>query len=406
MKRQIAVIGGGASGLAAAISAAKAGAQVTILERLPRVGKKILLTGNGRCNLGNLDLSQGHYHGTLPQAAQILAKQSIGDYFRGMGLLIRADAEGRLYPRSMTAASVLDALRFAADKAGVQTLCETRVTDIRPQKYGFVLVCETPDGKRDIRADAVIAAAGGAAAPSCGTDGSLYPVLERLGHKIIKPLPALCPVPVQSACLRQLKGIRVRAAVSAVRGGRVLKTEPGEIQFTETALSGICVFNLSRLTAIHGRETVLSVDLCPELGADAVSALLRELISQRGHLPNTELLSGVVPKRIGEVLMKSCGLPLNAPASGLNGSDLAGLGAIIKAWEFPVSGQACFAQAQVTAGGVAGQSVTKTLESRVCPGLYFCGELLDLDGDCGGFNLAWAWSSGDFAGKNAALKNE
>jgi predicted Rossmann fold flavoprotein len=402
VQQTVGVIGGGASGLAAAIAAAQAGAAVTVLERLPRVGKKLLLTGNGRCNLANRDRSPAHYHGTVPQANRILAGFDPEAWFREMGLLIRSDSEGRCYPRSMTAASVLDALRIRATQCGAETLCDTRVTDILPQKQGFLLRSDTSSGARELRFDSVIAACGGSAAPSCGTDGSLRPVLERLGHRVVRPLPALCPIPVQSPHLKALKGLRVRCAVTARCGDRALKTESGELQFTETALSGICIFNLSRLAAVHGRSLTLSVDLLPELDAQAVGTLLRTLLTQRGDQPAGDLLTGLLPRRIGEVLLRSCGISVSAPADAMPQQAFGALAGMLRAWEFPVAGLAGFAQAQVAAGGISGQSSPRNLESKRCPGLFFCGELLDLDGDCGGYNLTWCWASGQTAGSNAA----
>ena len=404
MKRRIAVIGGGASGLAAALTAARAGAEVQILERLPRVGKKLLLTGNGRCNLSHDPLDASHYHGTVPQAAQILAQFDADAFFRSIGLLTRTDAEGRQYPYSMTAASVLDALRLTAAQCGVQTQCGCMVRQLCPSENGWRIVCETEGGRHSVSAEAVIAASGGSAAPSCGTDGSLLQELERLGHRIVRPLPALCPVPVQSPVLRQLKGLRVRAAVSAVKDGKTLKTESGEVQFAENALSGICVFNLSRLAAVHGRALTLSLDLLPEYGQEAAEALLSELASQRAGMQAADLLTGLLPKRIGEVLLRLCGIsPADGCAAACSGLDvIRRLAALCKAWQFPVAGIASFSQAQVTAGGVSGQSVTRTLASKAQKALWFCGEVLDIDGDCGGYNLAWAWSSGVLAGACSA----
>lgn len=408
MKRRIAVIGGGASGLAAALTAARKGAEVQILERLPRVGKKLLLTGNGRCNLSHEPLAFSHYHGTVPQAAQILAQFDTDSFFRGIGLLTRTDAEGRQYPYSMTAASVLDALRLTAEQCGVQTLCGQFVRRLDPAKNGWKISCETEGGTAQYAADAVIVAAGGSAAPSCGTDGNLLKELERLGHQIIRPLPSLCPVPVSAPVLRQLKGLRVRAAVSAVKDGKTVKTETGEVQFTETTLSGICVFNLSRLAAVYGSQMMLSLDLLPELDAEVVCALLTELAEQRSGMSAADLLTGLLPKRVGEALLKACG---TAPSANIraafSGDDgIRNLAAICKDWRFPVSGTAAFAQAQVTAGGVSGQSVTRSLSSRAQKLLWFCGEVLDIDGDCGGYNLAWAWSSGVLAGSQAVMCDE
>ena len=400
MKRRVTVVGGGASGLAAALAAARAGAEVTLLERLPRVGKKILLTGSGKCNLGHKGFDWSRYHGTLPQAKEILQRFHAEQFFAGLGLYVRTDAEGRQYPASGAASSVLDALRFAAEQAGVRTVCGVQVTAFRPQKAGWRVIA----GEQEHGADAVILAAGGSAAPACGTDGSLFPILRDMGYDVMPPKPALCPIPTDPARVRALKGIRVRAAVSASGRNGVQKTETGELQFTEKALSGICVFNLSRLAAIHGKSMTISVDLLPDYSDAECAQMLDNLLQIRGALPAGELLTGLLPKRIGEQCVKELFGGVSAPADTLLNDDAKKqkLLHLLRGWEFPVTGQAPFSQAQVTAGGVAGQCVTRTLESKLHPGLFFCGELLDLDGDCGGYNLAWAWASGETAGTNAA----
>lgn len=400
MKRRVTVVGGGASGLAAAIAAAENGAAVTLLERNPRVGKKILLTGNGRCNLGHAGFEAERYHGTLPQAAEILQKFRADAYFSRMGLYIREDSDGRLYPMSNAASAVLDALRMTAERCGVQTVCDTRVTGLTQTGRGYRVLA----GAQSFDADAVVLAAGGSAAPNCGTDGNLLPVLRKMGYDITEPKPALCPVPTDPQRVRALKGIRVRAAVSAVGSRGVMKTETGELQFTEQALSGICVFNLSRLAAIHAKELRLSVDLLPDFTEAQAAQMLDDLLSVRGGMPCGELLTGVLPKRIGEQLCKQMfgSANVQADAALRDAAQKHRLLHLLRHWEFPVAGQAAFSQAQVTAGGVHGRCVRNTLESKLHKGLWFCGELLDLDGDCGGYNLAWAWSSGQTAGRNAA----
>lgn len=397
--KQVCVVGGGAAGLSAAIAAAEAGAQVTLLERLPRVGKKILLTGNGRCNLGHAGFDWSHYHGTVPQAKEILQKFHAESYFSRLGICVRTDSEGRQYPLSGTAASVLDALRFAAARAGVQTICDTKVTALLPQKNGWRIVA----GEQKFDADAVILASGGSAAPACGTDGSLLAMLREMGYQVKPPKPALCPIPTDPQRVRALKGIRVRAAVSAKYRGDTLKTEVGELQFTENALSGICVFNLSRLAAMRGTALTIAVDLLPGFTEAESTQLLENLCAVRGELPFGDFLSGVLPKRVGEQVAKQCFGTASAAAGDIlrDHAQRAKLLRLLRSWEFPVTEQAAFSQAQVTAGGVAGQCVTKTLESKLHAGLYFCGELLDIDGDCGGYNLAWAWASGETAGRTA-----
>lgn len=391
--RRVVIIGGGASGLAAAITAARGGAAVTVLERLDRVGKKILLTGSGRCNLCNASLSPEHYHGTVP-TGRILSGFDGARYFRGLGVPVRTDSEGRMYPHSNTAASVLDALRFAAASAGVEFRCGVQVTGIRPEKHGFTVLC----GDEKFRADAVICAAGGSAAPSCGTDGNLLPILQKLGHTVIKPVPALCPIPTDPNRVRPMKGMRVRAGVTAITGERAVKTEIGELQFTENTLSGICVFNLARIAALQ-KNVTLSVNLMPDFSSQEVHSMVELLLKQRGNLPAADLLTGILPKRTAETLLRGIYGNINADARDLI-RDPAKLEHTLTDWRFPVTGTANFAQAQVTAGGIGGQSVRKNLESRTVPGLFFCGELLDADGDCGGYNLAWAWASGTEAAKS------
>jgi len=398
MKKMI-VVGGGASGLAAAIAAAENGASVCILERLPRVGKKLLLTGNGKCNLSNITLSGDRYHGSV-RYAHILHSFDAEQYFRNLGLFLRTDSEGRQYPMSMTAASVLDALRIRAEALNVRVFCEVQVTGLSRTKKGWCVHA----AEEEFHADAVIFAAGGSAAPNLGTDGSLLPVLAQYGHQIIKPRPAICSVHSDAERLRPLRGVRVRAEVSAVRGGNVLKAERGEVQFNDDALSGICVMNLARLASLYGKRLTLRLNLLPEIPPQTLPEIIALLIAQRGLLPASELLTGLLPKRVGERIIKETFGHLTTPAAALiPDTDAAQrLCAALTAWEFPVLGTAGFDKAQVTAGGIAGECVSDTLESKAAPGLYFCGEILDLDGDCGGYNLAWAWASGTWAGRHAA----
>lgn len=397
MKESVIVIGGGASGLTAAYTAASQGASVMLLERLPRVGKKILLTGNGRCNLGNADIDFSHYHGSVPQAEPILRNFNTAAFFRGMGVLTRQDAEGRLYPASSMAASVLDALRFAAAASGVQTHCEVQVTRLARHRGGWQVTC----GTQHISADRVILAAGGSAAPNCGTDGNLFPVLRQMGYTVIKPQPALCPVPTDAGRVRALKGMRVKASASLLSGKRVIRQTRGEVQFTEHALSGICIFDLARDAARCGTRAEISLNLLPEYSEEEAAALLAELLQIRGGLPSGDLLTGILPKRIAETVIKSAGGAVNAPAETAFASETARqrLVRTLQDWRFPVTGTAPFSGAQVTAGGVSGECVHENLESRLHKGLYFCGEILDIDADCGGYNLMWAWSSGAAAAK-------
>lgn len=400
MKRRVLVAGGGASGLAAALTAAKAGAQVTLLERLPRVGKKILATGNGRCNLGHTGCDFSKYHGTVPQYKSILQQFDTQGFFAELGILTRTDSEGRMYPASGAAASVLDALRLACARWGVQEICDCKLTGLQQKNGHWQVICED----RSFSADAVILAAGGCAAPNCGTDGNLLPLLESMGHTVIKPLPALCPVPVQADCLRSLKGMRVQAEVTLLADGTPRKTERGEVQFTDTALSGICVFNLSRLAAVYGKRAQIALDLLPDLADEEADRLLAQWITLHSEDDAESLLIGLVPKRVGSVCIKLATGKAQGKVKELlpNAAARKKLLTLLKHWVFPAKGTAAFSQAQVTAGGISGRCVTPQLESRLAKGLFFCGELLDVDGDCGGYNLDWAWASGCCVGKAAA----
>ncbi len=396
---QLAVIGGGASGLAAALTAARNGCSVLVLERLPRIGKKLLLTGNGRCNLSNTELAPARYHGSLPQAAAILSRFQAEAWFRGMGLYTTVDSSGRMYPRSNTAASVLDALRFACMQAGVTIRCDAQVTALRQEAKRFLLRTQTAE----ITASKVIFAAGGYAAPACGTDGTAMQLLRQLGHTIRTPRPALCPIPTDPQTVRSLKGIRVHATVTALQQQTVLGTETGEVQFADGALSGICIFNLARYAAQYGNQCTLRLSLCPDCDA----AMLGEIFAVRAALPLEELLTGLLPKRVGQALLKSCTtLPLTTPAEAMPQTERALLLTRLHAWDFPVTGAAKWQAAQVTAGGIPGTELTDELESRRCNGLYLVGEAVDVDGDCGGYNLAWAWASGICAGTAAARRQK
>lgn len=399
MMKHILVVGGGAAGLVAAITAAQQGASVTLLERLPRVGKKILATGNGRCNLGHTGCDISKYHGTVPQAKGILQQFDTQAFFASLGILIRVDAEGRMYPAANAAASVLDALRLACARYHVEEICDTKLTALKQKGEQWIAVC----GDKSYTADAVILATGGSAAPNCGTDGNLLPVLQAIGHTVIRPLPALCPIPTDPTLVRSLKGMRVQASASLLLQNKVAKREIGEVQFTENALSGICIFNLSRLAATHGKRAHIALDLLPHHSMEETDALLQQWITLHAEDDAESLLIGLLPKRVSAVCIKQAMGKSQGTVKSIfpNAAARKTLVQLLKRWIFPVTGTASFTQAQVTAGGISGQSVTASLESRVAKKLYLCGELLDIDGDCGGYNLDWAWASGYCAGMTA-----
>lgn len=405
---EIAILGGGAAGLMAAVSAARAAggkAEITVIEKNARVGKKLLTTGNGRCNLSNNELTGEAYSGSLAKSAARLFETRgsayIREYFRTLGLYTRADCEGRIYPMSSSASSVLDVLRLKLCEYGVRELCGTEVEKVTQEKDGLYYL---HGAESAITCRALVMTTGGRAAVKGGNAG--YGLLKPLGHTCTKLFPSLCPVPVKSGALRSLKGQRCACTVTLKNGGQALARERGELQFTENALSGICVFQLSRQCAQlinQGESPVLCADLLPDV---EYRELYEELI-RRVKEDNTqieELLTGILSKRIALSALKEGGLsPLGRRVGEIKEKQLKRLCQILKGWEFEAAPPGSFQQAQVTAGGIPAKELDmEKMASRKKDGLYFAGELLDLDGKCGGYNLHWAWVSGIIAGKSAA----
>lgn len=388
------IVGGGASGLAAAIEASAAGCTVCVVEKLPRVGKKLLATGNGRCNFTHEPLFHGAFHGETALASRILlAKADPEGWFRSLGVLSRKDGEGRVYPYSNQASAVLDALRFTCAQNGVIFKCDFAVSsfDVRKGMYEII-------GQNErLRAKRLILACGGCAAPSMGSTGDAFSLLKPFGVEVLPPRPALCPLPSKESVLRALKGLRVRAMVTAWRKTRKLGASLGEVQFQEQALSGICVFDLSWLVPQE-----LSLDLLPDLEVQKVEKLLWELLRTRKTLPAEDWLTGLFLRRIGGELLKAAGIPLTASVSEVHPQQMQRLAQLCKDWRFAVEAPSQFATAQVTAGGIPASELSPDLELLRLPGCYVCGEAVNVHADCGGYNLSWAWASGRTVGCAAA----
>lgn len=402
LNTDIAIIGGGASGLAAAIGAADVNRDVSvaIAERLNKTGRKILATGNGRCNLSNRHITARSYHGSVKNVIDIIGKTpSAEEFFGDMGVLCTYDEQGRMYPYSNSAASVLNALRLRASELGVKELCGFEVKEISEKNDGFILRSDASE----ISCRRVIIAAGGYAAPVFGTDGSMTGILRKMGYKTAKICPAVAPLRVRPDKLKGLKGVRVKGRIAAVSDGKILREETGEIQFTENSLSGICVFNLASLFSRYEGRLTLRADLAPELSLEKLEEYLSVVQYRRYECSLEELLTGIFVKNLAVYLVKNTlGRPLTDKISTLKYSELQRLARTIKSVEFEVSGCSSWQNAQVTSGGIHGDCIDKTLRSKLHRGIYFAGEILDADGDCGGYNLQWAWSSGLWAGRNCA----
>jgi hypothetical protein len=397
----IIVIGGGASGMMAALTAAEEpGRRVTLLERQQRVGRKLLATGNGRCNLTNTGAAPENYHGETPDfalpALRAFPPEAALDFFRGLGLVTVEEYGGRVYPLSNSANSVVDVLRFALEARGVTVMCACPAREIRREARGFSV--RTDAGI--LHADKLIVACGGAAGEKLGGVKDGYELLKALGHKRTALRPSLVPLLTAPEYPRALKGVRADCALRLLHGEEVLAESAGELQFTETGLSGPAAFDLSRASAEGGDGLSVSADFFRAFSADEVLSLLRSRCETFPELLSAELLTGMLHNRLGKMLVKYAGLSQNAPLSALKDGELRRVAAACRDFRLDLRGTGGFDQAQVTAGGVrCGGFDPETLESRSVPGLFVCGELLDVDGDCGGYNLQWAWASGRLAGR-------
>lgn len=397
---KVTVIGGGAAGLMAALTAAEQGSDVLLLERQSRVGRKLLATGNGRCNLTNLNLSCANYHGAEPAftapALSAFGPEDTLEFFRAFGLLTIAEDSGRVYPLSDQAGSVVDVLRFAVEAAGVGVRTEFDVTSVKQTKTGFKVCSES----ESILTDKVILCCGGMAGGKLGGTKSGYELLQSLGHHVTRLYPALVQLKTDNTYVRSLKGVRADAAVTLKRGNEVLAESAGEVQFADYGVSGPAIFEISRAAAGEKGELAVHLDLLRDLDF----AQVQETIRRRGEVMPTltleNLLTGMVHNRLGRTVLRYAGYDLNTPVSSLRQGDAKKIAAALKAFALPVTGTQGFDAAQVTAGGVRTDEFDpNTMESKLVPGLYAAGEVLDVDGDCGGYNLQWAWASGRLAGK-------
>ncbi len=395
-------VGGCAAGLSAAINAKRLHPElnIAVIEKNPRAGKKILATGNGKCNLTNLNaLNHGYKNKRFTEAAMnSYPPEKVISFFESLGLLTYADSEGRVYPRSNTASSVLDALRFEAEKLGVEIICETPVTDIKKLNGLFIIngVYEAPK---------ILLATGGKASPSQGSDGSGYPIAKSLGHSVTPLFPALVPLTVKGDLVRTAKGMRARDVRLTLENGRVLKKSEGEILFTENGLSGIASMELAAKAEeslkSDKRKTFTHIDFAPDMSFEDVLTHLKNVRNIKGECDTDALLTGIMPKQIGVMICKAEKLyNSDKNISDFGDPELKRIALAVKNFVFEISGTKGYPNAQVTSGGVSVSEINpETMESRICDGLYFAGEIIDVDGGCGGFNLQWAWASGLLVGE-------
>lgn len=403
----IAVIGGGASGLMAAISAAREAKllnkklKICIIEGNPRVGKKILVTGNGRCNFTNENIKEENFHGESTLAYKIYSEFSNSDtteFFRSIGLFPKSDFAGRIYPMSSQATAVLDALRCEAARLEIEEIIDTKVNSIHKKGDSFVL-------NGSICARKCIIATGGKAAPVQGSDGSGYELVRSLGVKITPLHPALTALMCDNFT-KALKGIRAQGTVSIRCAGKLLAQDTGEIQYTDYGLSGIPSMQVSRFAAkalYEKKADVFAVvDSCPSLTEEELKRILLELLEKNPAMPGELLLAGLLPKRLGITLLSECSVNCSKEIGKIHPAVTEKIVQAVKRNKYKVSSVRGFSDAQVTSGGIPAFEIDPdTLGLKKAKGIYVSGEIIDVDGDCGGYNLQWAWSSGYVAGLNA-----
>ena len=387
MQTDCVILGGGAGGLCAAAALGRRGLRVTVVERLPRVGKKLLATGNGRCNLSNLDMQPSHYGKAAPFVERVYAAvppEEVAAFFASLGLMTAVE-DGRVYPRTMAASAVLDVLRMA---------CALSLS----RRGGWSV--QLADGS-GLFAPHVVAAMGGSAAPSMGTDGTGARLMQALGHEITPLYPALVQLRCSHPALKGLKGIRTQAELTLMIDGQAVLRETGELLLTDYGVSGVCVFQLSREAApalAHGQSVRLAVNFLPEI--PSLLPWLDARIRQLAPASLLALTTGVLPRLLAQTVIREARLSPDMPAEALSESEKQALCGALSAFPLVVTGTQGFANAQVTRGGVSLADVDpSTMASRLFDGLHIIGELLDVDGPCGGYNLHFA-----FAGALAAAK--
>ena len=397
----IGIIGAGASGMAAALAAAELPeARVVLLERQARVGRKLQATGNGRCNLTNLHALRGGYHGQEPdfwgKALERFGPEETLGWFRGLGLFTVAEESGRVYPYSDQANSVVDVLRFALDRPNITLKTGFEVEKVRKTSAGF----RVEGAGETVECDRLIVACGGLAGTKLGGSMSGYKLLRSLGHHCTKLRPALVQLKTGWSGVAALKGVRANCHAEIYRGETLISRSTGELQFTEYGLSGPVIFEISRDVCQGAGDWRCRLDFLPEVSREELAGELLRRKSTR--LPVSELLTGILHNRLGRVLAQAVGIVGSGFAAEVSEDSLWNLAQTVKGFEVSLAEPLGMDSAQVTAGGIlTSEFDPETMESRLVPGLYACGEVLDVDGDCGGYNLQWAWSSGRLAGTSA-----
>lgn len=403
-QKNILVAGAGAAGLTAALFAARSGARVLLAEAAHLPGRKISASGNGRCNLSNTGLSPERYHGAPALAAAAFTgfgAEQASAFFTGLGVSLREEDQGRIFPSCGRSRAVLDALLLAASESGVSIAVDSPVSLVRPQSGRFL--CRY--GGAEEVFDSVVLACGSCAYPQLGGGNSGYELARSLAHAVTPLSPALVPLCVKEKSIKRLKGIRAQAELAASLAGKTLSSSSGELLFTEYGLSGPCALAVSReaVKAMSGGPVTLHINLFPEISDASFKRFIEARAQSFPSRKMKEFLAGLLHESIINLACDRLGSPAEKPVSALSSGDFKSLISMLRDWRLELAGPLSWREAMVCAGGVCAEGIDpRTMGSLKVPGIYFCGELLDVDGDSGGFNLHFAWSSGRQAGLSAA----
>lgn len=404
MKTEIVIIGGGASGIMAAIEAVKSGKEVVVVDRKERVLKKVLVTGNGRCNLTNVNAGINNYFSTGSDIQNIenilndFTPKDTMNFFESLGVVCNEEVRGKVFPLSGQAGSIIDALRFEAERVGVKFLLDFYVKKIEKKGFQFIIYSED---KRIITSNRVLLSAGGKSYPELGSNGSGFELAREFGHTITPLFPSIVQFKTEEYQVKGLKGIKLDTRVTAYGDKKKICTYDGELLFTDYGVSGNVIFNISFVFPIH-KKVELEVDFLPKFSYDELLQKLKDRRDILGHLMMEHYFNGMINKKLGQFLSKASGIEkLSKEINSLTDNELRKLCDVLKKYKLNVLDTTGYKNAQVTAGGIKLEEVNmETLESKKVKGLYFSGEILDVYGECGGFNFQWAWASGKKAGEN------
>ena len=405
---KVGIVGAGASGLMAAITAARQGADVCIYENKDKAGKKILATGNGRCNFTNTCQDPSFYRSDNKDFPLKVLKRfdykKVLEFFYEIGICTN-DRNGYIYPKSDQASAVLEVLLMEAESLGVKIVTDCKIAEIRKRKKEFKIINE----KGDVyRADRVILCAGSKASPVTGSDGSGYTLAKNMGHSLIPVLPSLVQLRCKEKFYKKVSGVRVNGKVTLLVDNKPVASDTGEIQLTNYGISGIPVFQISRYASIglyNKKEVKAVIDFMPDLTEDELRDFLNDRINKRPDKTIEEFFTGIFNKKLSQLFVSILNIKENVSVKKLENNDISRMIRLISSFTTTVTDTNSFDQAQVCCGGINTKEIDpETLESLYVKDLYFAGEIMDVDGICGGYNLQWAWSSGYTAGMEASKK--